>query len=238
MTNAVEAIIEFASDIQDHGQRDRWGLAYLILTATPAEMPAAEVSRVLNEVCVKLGERDICKMDGSLYMPAYLLQQRRVALAWAPDERQEEASFETHLEHMGDTRDVFLALCAHARGEEVTPPARVTSIAWKAATAKIATRRKGYKVQAQAVRMALGKGSKNTPTRLEGVTFSELLRHLTVGIEGMRAFNARVSDYDLDVDDRARFIKVLDALQSQVTLTRTAIAIDLSDDTLAELLNR
>lgn len=231
--------IRVAGEIQQHGQRDRWDLAYAIMADAPASWLPKEVSRVINELCVEMAELGISKLDGSAYDPAYLTAQRRVAVAWAPHERQTEASFEAHAENReGDARETFLALCAAARGEDVAPPKSVKAHNWRAAKAKTKTAKKTrYKVQAQAVRTAKGKGAKNTPTRLDkGVTFSDLLKHLTGAAAGLRYFNDSLDKYELDDDDRDRLDKVLVAVAEQVTMTRERMAFRPTDEALADLL--
>jgi hypothetical protein len=238
-TIAIEAVIDYAATIQERGNGDRWDFADLILLATPEEIARSETSRIVNAIVTQMNERSVTKQDGTPYLPAYLSSQRLTALAWTPPERQDEASFEVHAENRGKTKPVLVALCAAARGEEVDRPAGCSRTAWQAALAKISTKKTArYKVQTQAVRIALQKGGKNSPTRFmdDTLTYGELVRHLIVGIEGLQAFDRRIESFDLDTEQRQRFLKVIDTLVSEATKVRVKLAVDLSDEALAELL--
>ena len=68
------------------------------------------------------------------------------------------------------------------------------------------------------------------------LTYGELVRHLIVGIEGLQAFDRRIESFDLDTEQRQRFLKVIDTLVSEATKVRVKLAVDLSDEALAELL--
>jgi hypothetical protein len=234
----VRETVKVATSIQDHSQRDRWSLAYALLADMPLDLAPAAVRKITDDLCAEMFDLGLSLPNGAPYHPAYLQGQRKVAIAWRPEERQAEASFEAHAEHTGESRPVLLALCAVARGEQVERPLGTTPISWDAAVAKTKTRKMGYMVQAQAVRMALGKRAKNTPTRLDGnVTFSELLRHIMTGTDGLRAFYAKASGHDLNDEDRATLLKALDAHDAASAKVRTILTVNLSDEKLAELLS-
>lgn len=242
--------LEVAGRIMQSAQRDLWALADAVLHDVPAEQSGARtdlgtstyegrsVPDRINGLAAELSAHEITKADGMPYQPSYLGELRKAAMSWPKSDRQAEASFEAHRENTGEARPIFLALCAHARGESVRRPTVVEPEAWKDALAKLATRKPGaFKVQTQAVRIAMKKASKNTPTKLDGATFAELLGHLTVGIEGLSAFHARLAEFDLEDDDRGRMVKVLRLLADKCALTLTMLSADMSDEALAEFMD-
>ena len=225
----THATIAVALAIMEHGDKDRWKLADAILTDAPGTMPGAEVPLVMDELCSEMTLAEITKADGTFYNAGYLKIQRDTSLVWDTSRRCAEASFEAHSEQRANPlgQEVLIALCAVARGVKgVMPPAGVEKLAWEAALAKIATKKMSrYKVQTNAVRIALQRRGKNSPERLESATFAELLHHLMVGVDGLRAFNARVADEEVTPDDARRFIKVLDLMDEQSAITRDAITL-------------
>lgn len=238
-----------AARIMERGQRDRWALADAVL----ADLPETdyEVGRPgngssstpilvndLGALALALADQGITRAaDGETYSPVYLRDQRQVAMAWQPIDRQAEAAFDVHREcRDGDARIVMLALCRHARGEKVSRPAASEATAWRDALAKMATVRKGLPVSAQAVRMALGKASKNAPVRLDGATFAELCSHLLVGTDGLSAFENRFADYDMDEADRDRFAGILRKLIARAEAVLAVLTASVTDEDLAELI--
>jgi hypothetical protein len=239
MTDAIDAIVDFAATISRQEDSSRWGLADLILTATPADMPQPHVSATLNKATLALGERGVTKADGSPYFPDYLANQRKTALAWDPSERQpDDASFEVHAENRSEAKKpVLIALCAVHRGEQVERPAGVERQSWANAIAKVRTAKMG-KVQTQAVRIALGKRAKNTPTNLRGATFNELVRHIMIGVDGLEALDGKLDTHPLNQEEAGRLLKALKA-QAEVNArvqTRVEAKLEMSDEALADLL--
>jgi len=242
MTNRT---IEVAERIMMSAQRDMWALADAVLTDVPA-MPEGNpnypatggvgVSERLAHLATELDNLGITKADGSSYMPGYLRDVREVAMAWLSDERQAEASFDAHRENTATSRPVFLALCAHARGETVAVPEGIEAKAWKAALDKLATRRHGYKVQTQAVRIAMNKPGKNAPTQLDRATFGELIGHLSTGLDGLTAFASRIDQFELDEEDRTAMLRVLVRLRDKASMTITFLATTVDDAALRDLL--
>lgn len=228
-------------------QRDYWTLADAVLDDVPRRgegsgnvgRPASYVNigSELAAVAVEMGEAQITKADGTPYTPSYLANLRDAAIMWPPEQRQAEASFDCHRANGGATRPVFLALCAHARGDAVEVPTEVEPAAWRAATTKIANGTRGYPVKVEAVRMALQRAPKNTPTRLDRATFAELLGHLSVGLEGLRAFKTRLAETAavIEADDRLAMIRILDHYPPEVAEVRELLLVDLSDEALAQV---
>lgn len=229
----INAYIDLAQASMDRGQGDLWSQADLLVEAVPTDLLQADVSRIINTIIMRLDERDIVKLNGKPYLPAYLKTQRDTALVWDPSLRQAEAKFEVHAEQRNNPlgRAVLTALCAVKRGEDVERPAGVSRTAWQAAVAKVRAGKMGY-VQTNAVRIALQKGGKNSPTRFmdDTLTFGELVRHLIVGIEGLQAFDRRIEGFDLDDEQRQRFIKVIDTLVEEAGKVRVKLAADVAGE--------
>lgn len=239
------ATTEVAEQMLLRDTRDQWSLGDAVLRDIPhqghggdrrsADQPTANggsVAQELDRIVAQLAQYGITRTDGTPYSVVYLRNLRDTAILWPPEDRQAEASFETHRENGGQTRQVFLALCAHARGEAVAMPDGTDPEAWRDALDKVATAKRLWKVQAQAVRTALRKAPKNTPTRLDGATFGELLQFITRGGEGLAAFRSRVGQYELTADDKRRFAGAARLLAREATDVAELLEVDLSDEAL------
>jgi len=240
--------VEVAERIMLSAQRDMWALADAVLHDVPARPERGGgispvdgsngrlVADQIARLAVELDHHGITKADGTPYATGYLRDMRQAAAEWKPKERQKEASFETHRASSGAARPVFLALCAVARGETVARPDGVEPAAWKAALAKLRTRRRGWLVQGEAVRIACGQQPKNAPTKLDGATFGELCQHLLVGTDGLAAFEQRFAEYDIEDADRERFAGILRKLIDRATRVLDVVTAQVTDEALAQLM--
>jgi hypothetical protein len=236
----VSETLRVAEKIMRSAQRDLWALADAVLTDVPA-LPegrppknstgdgGVSVADRLNVLAGELEEAEVVKADGTPYSPGYLRHVRDAAMTWEPEDRQAEASFEAHRENAGENRNVFLSLCAHARGEKVRKPAGLDPDAWRDALDKVATQKRGFKVQTQAVRMATGKRPKNTPTVLTSATFTELCNHIAAATGGIKAFAADYDPGNWDTDDRKRMARLLDDLIEKATFARDIVGVSVED---------
>lgn len=240
--------IKVAERIMLSAQRDLWALADAVLADVPARpergggshpISYVDIGNEIAALALALDREAITKADGSPYTPSYLANLRDAAMAWSPEERQAEASFEAHRKNGGESRPVFLALCAVARGENVARPEGVDATPWRDALAKLETRRHGFKVQTQAVRIAMELAPKNTPTRLDKATLGEFMHFVSVGIDGLAALQTRyaeVADHEIPSEDLASIVKLLRALVDRATMAIDAFTAKASDEGLADLL--
>jgi hypothetical protein len=234
-----------AERIMVSAQRDMWALADAVLADIPAVMKGTEhrstvdsgtVPEQLDVLTTILEQHGITKADGSPYTSVYLRNLRDTAMAWMPDDRRTEASFDAHREHAGETRPVFVALCRYAAGEKVRRPADVEVQAWSDAVEKIATRRHGYKVQSQAARIACGKKAKNVPNRLDRATFAELCNGIAELIRGIERWEDKFSNFLVeDRADRARFRGLLADLIQRAEIALQVVGAEVTDEAIAEL---
>lgn len=246
----MQQTVKVAERIMLSAQRDMWALADAVLTDVPDagrggdHSPVdggmvATVGEQLDALALVLIEQGVTKPNGEPYTPGYLRDVRDTAMTWAPDERRTESSFEAHRENAGVTRPVFVALCKHAAGEVVKRPRDVDPDAWRDALDKMKARRHGFKVQAQAVRIATGKRAKNTPATLDRATFAELCQHLSTAIDGIEAFAEAFRTHTITDDgDRARFRGLLKRLIDRATFAFEVVGTEVTDEALAaELLD-
>lgn len=246
MTERQWKTVVVAEKVMLSQQRDLWAVADAVLADVAddyghggdrSSSAGPTCSDQLAALTLALADAGIVRPDGAPYQISYLRDQRLTAMAWQPIDRQKETSFASHYAYRdGRGRVALLALCAVARGEKVDRPDELDAKAWRDALAKLKTRRHGFLVQASAIATALGMAAKNTPTVLDGATFAELCSHLLRGVEGLDAFEQKAADYDLDDDDRTKFVGILRKLIARATRCLDFVGAKITDDDLAAFL--
>ena len=182
--STYDEVVRAAQRAVNDDTKDTWVMADAILAHVPggsgeqgrrtdlSPREEGEVSSVpdrLKYLAHMLTVEGVTTPSGGNYTAKSLTNFRDTAMIWSPDERFADAAYRTHQEAGSPTSDggrVLAALVKVAHGDEsVVRPKGIDPEAWIKAIDRVANRRKGFKVVANDVRVALKRKTNNPGDR-------------------------------------------------------------------------
>jgi hypothetical protein len=237
--------VRAAEDLLASAEGKRWDLGDAILADVPADLPADEVRRRLDEIEEALAQAGVTTPNGEPYVAAALAAVRQTAIFWPPESRHPEAAFRTHQEcqRTPSGRAALDALVRVARGEEVACPEDVDETAFDAARGRVLqrqgrARRPRYTVTANDLRVAM-KRTVNIPERRDRSDVMGLLGEVSTASQALRTFARRFVEAEPSEEERASIMHALERLMDRAEQTLAVVSAtgaDLSVEALENLL--